>query len=288
MQGPLTELLPPAATRPDGRVVLYVNPDYDGTVPREDLFRLPAILEGLPGNTSRLPGTPTWWEWKPAWHVGAGLVVREYCHGGVFGAMAGTIFLGDGRMLDELSLSMCARRRGVPVAIPVAVRVQKAWGPFVRAHYVSEKIADAVNLLDLLEDAGLSDALRPPERRRLSEAVAAAIAAMHDAGIVHADLNLKNVLVRDAFGQPEAFVIDFDKAKLTGQLTLEQRMANLMRLDRSIAKWAAARRAVRSADRLRFLRAYLRRYPQWSGQWRETARRYASRHLRHYAFRQRA
>jgi 3-deoxy-D-manno-octulosonic acid kinase len=267
-------------------VVLYVNGDYAGAVNREDLFRLPAVLEGLPGNTSRLAGAATWWQWKPAWHTGAGLVVRKYCHGGVFGALAGTLFLGDGRMLNEFSLSMYARRRGVPTATPVAVRIQKACGPFVRAHYVSERIADTVNLLELLKDAGMGDALGAPERRRLSQAIGAAIAAMHDAGIVHADLNLKNILVRDALGRPEAFVIDFDKAKLAGHLTLEQRMANLMRLDRSIAKWAAARRAVHSADRLRFLRAYLQPYPQWSGQWRHIARRYASRHLRHYAFRQ--
>jgi len=116
--------------------------------------------------------------------------------------------------------------------------------------------------------------------------VAATIADMHDAGIVHADLNLKNLLVRDAFDEPEAFVIDFDRARLAGRLGLGERMRNLLRLDRSVLKWAASRRAVSPLDRLRVLCIYLDRYPRWRERWGEIARRYARAHLLHRLSRQ--
>ena len=117
-------------------------------------------------------------------------------------------------------------------------------------------------------------------------AIAGAIADMHDAGILHADLNLKNVLVRNPFDAPEAYVIDFDRAELTARPTLRQRLANLLRLDRSVVKWAASRRAVAPADRLRTLRCYLARYPEWESRWGRIARRHARGHTRHYLARQ--
>jgi 3-deoxy-D-manno-octulosonic acid kinase len=285
MQAPITEMLPPAEPQAGGRVVLYVNPEHAGRLNREDLLRLPAILAALPGSSSRQHGRPTWWRWQPEWHGGAGLVVRQYAHGGLFAFLGGKLFLSAGRMRNEFATAIYARRRGVPTSAPVALRIERTRGPFVIAHYVSERIADTVNLLDLAEGRS-ADGIATGPRRRLAEAAASAIAAMHDAGIYHSDLNLTNVLVRDAFGRPEVFVIDFDKAKLMGHLSLEQRMANLMRLDRSTVKWAASRRAAHTADRLRFLRAYLGRYPQWARQWQQIARRYASSHLRHYAFRE--
>ena len=60
----------------------------------------------------------------------------------------------------------------------------------------------------------------------------ALVRRMHDAGIVHRDLNLGNLLAsRDGI-----FVIDLDGASLQGSLTASQRFGNLSRLDRSYVK----------------------------------------------------
>jgi tRNA A-37 threonylcarbamoyl transferase component Bud32 len=278
--------VPPPEKHQGGSVTLYVSPHCQDKVNRDDLLRLPAILEALPGGSSRLPGRKTWWAWEPSWHPGPGLMVRQYAHGGLWGRLTRTLFLGGRRMRHEFALALYARIAGVPTSAPVALRIERAWGPFVTALYVSERIPGTANLLELCRSADLAERLTSPQRRRLASAIAGAIGAMHDAGIVHADLNLRNILVRDPFGQPEAFVVDFDKAKIVERPSLNRRMANLTRLDRSIVKWAASRRAVRAADRLRFLRAYLQRYPQWAGQWEQIARRYARRHLRHRMFRE--
>ena len=266
------EPLPRAEQRSNGRVALILNPDYGRRVEQDDLFRLPDILRALPGRESRRRGTVTSWLWRPAWHDGPGLRIRRYAHGGMWGGLAGTLFLGERRMHKELQLSLHACRRGVPTAVPVAVRTARAWGPYVTAHFVSENVPDAVNLLELLETV---PALTAARRRSLAKAIASAVAAMHEAGILHADLNLKNILVRGAPDRPEAFVVDFDKSRLLVRLSLDQRMANLMRLERSVAKWPASRRAAGPMDCLRVLRAYLERDAEWRAHWGTIARRYA-------------
>ena len=286
MHAPGADDLPRLEETSHGKVTVYLNPDYAGGIDLEDLRRLPSILASLGGRSSRQAGRSSLWSWHPQWHDGPGLMVRQYVHGGLLGPVRGSLFLSDGRMRRELQLAAYARRRGVPTSAPLAVRVERAWGPLVKGYFVSEKIPEAMNLLELCESVSAGHVPSRQQSRDLAAAIAGAIADMHDAGILHADLNLKNVLVRNPFDAPEAYVIDFDRAELTPQPTLRQRLANLLRLDRSVVKWAASRRAVAPADRLRTLRCYLARYPEWESRWGRIARRHAGRHTRHHLARQ--
>lgn len=287
MQSAPLEQFAPLTRHAAGNVTVYLNPDYHAKVRLDDLLHLPAILQKEAGRSSRLAGKITLWHWRPTWQSEPGLVVRRYAHGGLCGRVAGTLFLSARRMLDEFRLSIYARTCGVPTCRPVALRIERVFGPLITGHYVTDSIPDASNILDFLAAAPNAQNLKAEQRRRLAASIASTIASMHDAGILHADLNLKNLLVRDAFDEPEVFVIDFDKAKLIGSPTLRQRMANMVRLDRSVTKWAASRRLVGTMDRLRVLRSYLGRYPQWTSRWRQIGRKYASRHLLHYFSRQR-
>jgi 3-deoxy-D-manno-octulosonic acid kinase len=67
-------------------------------------------------------------------------------------------------------------------------------------------------------------------------AVARSIAAMHAAGVWHADLNAFNILFDD---QDRVWLIDFDRARL-GTVSGRDRRENLMRLRRSLVKIAGA------------------------------------------------
>lgn len=288
MHAPPTQQLPPLDRRAEGPVTVYLNPLYPGEVDCAEILRLPSILEGLKGRSSRQPGRISSWDWTPDWHDGPGLVVRQYLHGGSLGRIAGSLFLGTGRMRRELAVSAYAHGHQVPTSAPVAVRTEKVCGPLVTAYFISQRIPRAQDLLAFLTERGAEQALCVDRNRRLAAAIAAAVAAMHDAGIVHADLNLKNLLVRDAFDEPQVFIIDFDQAALTGRLSLDQRMANLVRLDRSVMKWEASRRAVSLKDRLRVARCYLRSYHGWRAQWGQIVRDYGSRHLRHFLSRERS
>jgi hypothetical protein len=75
---------------------------------------------------------------------------------------------------------------------------------------------------------------------------------MHDAGILHRDLNLGNLL---AAGD-DLYVIDLDGASLHEGLTEAQRFGNLSRLDRSYVKLFRERGPLSHEDRLGLLAVY--------------------------------
>ncbi len=81
---------------------------------------------------------------------------------------------------------------------------------------------------------------------------------LHDAGFDHADLNLKNVLVRGG-EPPTAVVLDLDRGRLEDTLPAGARRRNLVRLLRSFLKLhLRSSRAARPRDPFRFARAYAR------------------------------
>jgi hypothetical protein len=104
---------------------------------------------------------------------------------------------------------------------------------------------------------------------------------MHDAGLVHVDLNLKNILVQHPWTEPRIFIIDLDGAELRGEVPLSVRLDNLVRLDRSIVKWPASRNTVSLHDRIRTWKSYVARCPDGTPPWEELLRRRATRHIRH-------
>jgi 3-deoxy-D-manno-octulosonic acid kinase len=246
-----------------GRVTVYMNPDDPVTDAVPDLFDLPEHVAELEGRSTRIAGRPTSWHWEPGWAGPEGVHVRQYAHGGALGRWLGTVFLGEARMLDELRLTIRAERSGVPTATPLAVRIERVYGPFVRAHYVCRTIPRAPNILDYLHFGDADANMRPKVRREIATAVTDAVASMHDAGIVHSDLNLKNILLRTDGWPFRAWVIDFDKATMVDEVDLDTRISNLLRLERSFLKWPSSRPLARTTDRLHFLRTYLDRYPAW-------------------------
>ncbi len=271
---PPTEQALPLQRHCAGRVTVYLSPEAAADVDVQALVDLPSALAGLPGRSTRQEGHATAWELPGD----VPLMVRLYAHGGALGGLFGAWFLGAGRMLEEFRVHLHALRSGVPTSVPVALRVERR-GPLVRAHYVTRKVVDAVDLMDFVDQ----DPDLPPTRRRgLARSVADGVARMHDAGILHADLNLRNLLVRRA--SDEALVIDFDKARQCTAVSLDERLGNLYRLERSAWKRPATRQAVGLLDRLRVLRAYLGRYPDWHEREADVARAYRGVALHHRLF----
>jgi tRNA A-37 threonylcarbamoyl transferase component Bud32 len=77
---------------------------------------------------------------------------------------------------------------------------------------------------------------------------------LHEAGVYHADLTMKNILVTaDA-----VYIIDLDKARLRSSRNEHEDVANLARLNRSIVKLFGPKGApITRTDKIRFLRRYL-------------------------------
>lgn len=188
------------------------------------------------------------------------IIVRRYVHGGILAGIGKDLYRGPQRAINELAVAEVARLGRVRVPKPVGILGERAKGPFWKLAYLSVEIDNSEDLVHYC--CRLSD--YPPEtaaleKRGVLREAALQIRRMHDAGILHGDLHLKNLLLqRREVGTPEVFIIDFDKAGLGSSLNLQQRLGNLKRLARSVRKLRVADAALTAWDRLRFLREYLR------------------------------
>ncbi|MBW2059099.1 MAG: phosphotransferase [Deltaproteobacteria bacterium] len=190
-------------------------------------------------------------------------VVRHYTHGGILRRVLGDRFLQKSRPFVETITTEKIRTLGIPTARVVAALTYPSRGPFYRGELITEEIPGALDLVSLL-----SNMRRAPFQKRAGlwrEAVkraGRAVRLMHDRGVYHGDLNLKNILVRNPYGScPEIYIIDFDRSKIQDSLSTEERMKNLLRLDRSAEKWKTRGIPISNSDKARFFRAYAKGDP---------------------------
>lgn len=178
-------------------------------------------------------------------------VVRHYRRGGMVARLLRDRYvrLGDARPLTELRASHAARDRGVPTPEIVAAVVYDD-GALYRADLATRLIPGAKDL---------ADAVLGPDRGDAGERVAAWRAAgsllrrAFGAGVVHADINLRNILVQAGdSATPEAYLLDLDRAVVRdGAVDDVARRRMLERLHRSRRKLESASGVHATADELR-------------------------------------
>lgn len=163
--------------------------------------------------------------------LGERWIFRRFVHGGWLGPLLGRAYIGLGRAIRELQVTDELARAGAPVPVPVLAIGQPLLGPFVAPTLATVFEPDTLDGVAYLEAPG-------PARERIEVARAAgrAVRVFHDAGGRHGDLHVKNLLVRDADLEPVITVIDLDGARVTPGLTPSERMAQIMRLFRSLVK----------------------------------------------------
>ena len=172
---------------------------------------------------------------------GPPVVVRRLRHGGLFGPLLGERYLDAERSLRELEVTARLRAAGAPVPEPVLALALRR-GPYWAHALATVYEEGAVDALAFLRSA-------PDEARVLRAAAAfgAAVRRFHDAGGRHADLHLKNLLLRETRAGAEALVIDLDRGAAGAAPAPQRRARELGRLWRSLAKrgvaasrWASA------------------------------------------------
>ncbi len=164
------------------------------------------------------------------------ILLRSVRHGGWFGPVWGESLLGAGRALAELECNHALHARGAPVPRPALVAATRTRGPFWRAlvgTWFEENARDAL--------AFLAEEPSPERIHAAAESAGHAVRRFHDVGGQHRDLHLKNVLLRDVASGIEVCIIDLDRARVTSGLDAGRRMAELMRLFRSIEKRSLTR-----------------------------------------------
>lgn len=171
--------------------------------------------------------------------------VRRATRGGLIGAVLGGLYTAVERPLQELRAAAAARSAGVGVPEPVAVRVTRV-GLFYRFTVITREVENAEDLLTF--------ASAPKGRKReVIDRVADEMRRLHESGVYHADLTMKNILMSGT----SIYIIDLDKATLVPRRDGRLDMMNLARLNRSVVKLLGTRGAVSRTDKLRFLRRYL-------------------------------
>jgi len=187
-------------------------------------------------------------------------LVRHYRRGGLLAGLLKDRFLGRARFCREVRVTELARRNGVPTVDILALRTERAGPGLYRADLVTQEIERARDLDAVLREARNAGPGAPAAwMGRAVSAVASLVRTMHDAGVLHADLNLKNILLRGLErGSPEGFVIDLDKSRVIRPLGARDRLRNLTRLYRSLEKLGHAGSAVSLREMARFVKVYCR------------------------------
>ena len=183
-------------------------------------------------------------------------LVRSFIHGGIFRGVTGKYFFTwPPRPFKELAVTETIRQRGVPTLDVVAALVQRVWGPVYWGWLVTRELGDAENLWAVLCNGSYGKGMGG-----LLGVVAETVRLMHQQGVYHADLNLKNILVRREREDFKAYVIDFDKARVyPGALPGVLVGKNLRRLLRSVRKLDPQRRYLSDSDWASFMAYYHRR-----------------------------
>jgi 3-deoxy-D-manno-octulosonic acid kinase len=187
---------------------------------------------------------------------GGNLVVRRYYHGGVFRWLTGGLFFGPVRFLNELRLLAAARRGGAAVPEPAGLLIEPVFPFLARGDLVTVYIPESVDLFShYRESFSAGRGISPASMPAVIAAAGRQVARLHRAGILHGDLQVKNILILPHRRPPEAVILDLDRGR-TGPVGEAGRRANLWRLYRSFRKMRLPLPAVSRYDPIRFLRAY--------------------------------
>jgi 3-deoxy-D-manno-octulosonic acid kinase len=160
-------------------------------------------------------------------------VVRPYRRGGaVAGPLLGDrhLRLGVPRPVAEARASGEVALRGIPTPRVLAGALYPR-GPFYRADIVTEYIPASRALGDALF-AGEDD------RSTLLEEAGLLVGRLARAGVEHADLNARNILMAGEGSAPVALLLDLDRCRVYARTPLPPHRM-LARLERSLRKIAA-------------------------------------------------
>jgi len=186
---------------------------------------------------SRQPGAVPLTGRDTAWAVrlpgGPEVVVRHSRHGGALARLTRDLFLAPTRAPHELAVSLRLGRAGVRTPEVIAYAVYPATGPFARADVLTRR-TPGTDFPDAWQAAADG-----PGRLALVRALAVLLRQLREAGALHPDLNLKNVLLAEQDGGRVAFVLDVDRVRFGAPGSREVARRNLGRLLRSARKGRA-------------------------------------------------
>lgn len=152
-------------------------------------------------------------------------ILRPCLRGGLIRHLLGDAYVGVNRPERELAVHRYAYEAGLRVPEPLGACWMRSG--FLYRGAMATREVQSESLLAYLE--------AEPERESAEKVLRETgqlIREMHDAGIYHADLQIRNILV----GAEGCYLIDFDKAERRSEMSELARYRNLLRLRRSFEK----------------------------------------------------
>ncbi len=212
---------------------------------------------------------------------GTRAVVRHYLHGGLLRKVTGDRFARSERFFDEIRASEHLRACGVNTPEVLGLLVQVGKLGFCRGALATRMVEDGHDLLEYLRSKeGVAQIASPASKKTLIRSVARQVRKMHDAGVSHADLHIKNLLLAP---DGRVFILDLDRAKLQKTVNPGKRLANLIRLGRSIEK-TRVDSLISGRDTYVFFLEYLRAGEPLEIDPHEVVRKYQRHVARHRLF----
>lgn len=189
------------------------------------------------------------------------IVAKKSLRGGLLRFVNTDLFWQGNRPFKEMVVNTQILSKGIKTTEILAAAKLKVLGPLYRTFIFSKEISESKNLSDLFN--GLkqkSPQERLKEKKQVIKALARSIYAMHNQGIYHSDLHLKNILIchNSVAAEPEVYIIDFDKARLKESLSPKEKIDNLLRFNRSLEKYKFHGGVITRTDQVRILMEYIR------------------------------
>jgi 3-deoxy-D-manno-octulosonic acid kinase len=157
--------------------------------------------------------------------------LRPLRHGGLLGRWGAGRYFSSRRSEEEFDVWRVLEARGAP--IPRAVlAASRRHGVFWAPSFGAVNREHARDALDWLRQERRS----PAAIRTAAIALARSIRRFHDAGAIHGDLHLANVLIEESDSGPRCWLVDLGRTTLEDGPSPSHRMRDLMRLWRSIEK----------------------------------------------------
>ncbi len=165
------------------------------------------------------------------------------------------------KAMREFHHALALSERAVPTVLPLAMGERIGSRGSRESFFITRGLEEVQPLGRYLETdlPLLSEAEQTHARHQVAAALGVFVARLHEAGIVHHDLHVANVMIRHEESGPALFLLDLDAVRLSAPLSWRASRDNLVLLNRYFSL------RVNRSDRVRFWHAYCRTRSAGSG-----------------------
>ena len=157
------------------------------------------------------------------------VVIRRNCHGGLLRGLTGEFFLYPTRSPLELATALRLAAAGIATPEVIAYAIYPAAGMFARSDVMTRRLPKGDDFPAAWKKGGKEG------RDALLAVLARLLVSLADAGVWHADLNLKNIYISATGADLTAYLLDVDRVTFPVVTDIADR--NFRRLARSARKW---------------------------------------------------